>query len=54
MLMFCLTEKAETNPKISKFKVNDSVRITKYKNISSKGYTENWSRDIYYWFCFEN
>ena len=36
-----LTEKIETNPKASQFKVNDRVRITKYKNIFSKGYTEN-------------
>ena len=36
-----LTSKIETNPKASKFKVGDSVRITKYKNIFSKGYTEN-------------
>ena len=28
-----LTEKFETNPKVAKFKVNDRVRITKYKNI---------------------
>ena len=35
-----LTEKIETNPKAPKFKVNDSVRITKYKNIFSKGSTE--------------
>ena len=26
--------------------MNDRVRITKYKNIFSKGYTENWSREI--------
>ena len=36
-----LNEKIETNPKAPKFKVNDRVRITKYKNIFSKGYTEN-------------
>ena len=41
-----LTEKRETNLKASKFKVNDRVRITKYKNFFSKGYTENWSREI--------
>ena len=23
------------------------MRITKYKNIFSKGYTENWSREIF-------
>ena len=42
-----LTEKLETNPKAPKFKVNDRVRITKYKNNFSKGYTENWSREIF-------
>ena len=30
-----------------KFKVGDRVRITKYKNIFSKDYTENWWRDIF-------
>ena len=32
-----LTEKNESNLKASKFKVNDIVGITKYKNIFSKG-----------------
>ena len=36
-----LTEKIETNSKAPKFKVNDRVRIIKYKNIFSKFYTEN-------------
>ena len=35
-----LTENIESNPKVSKFKVNDSVRSTKHKNISSKCYTK--------------
>ena len=35
------TENFESNPKAPKLKVNDRVRITKYKNIISKGYTEN-------------
>ena len=30
-----------------KFKVNDRVRITKYKKIFSKADTENWSREIF-------
>ena len=30
-----------------KFNVNDRIRITKYKNIFSKGSTENWSREIF-------
>ena len=42
-----LTEKLETNLKAPKFKVNDRVIIFKYKNIFSKGYTENWSREIF-------
>ena len=42
-----LTEKIETNPKAPNFKVNDRVRITKYRNNFSKGYTENWSREIF-------
>ena len=40
-----LTEKIETNLKAPKFKVSDKVIITKFRNIFSKGYTENWSRD---------
>ena len=43
---FALTEKIESNPKAPKFKVNGRVRITKYKNLFSKGYTENWAREI--------
>ena len=38
-----LTERIETNPKASKLTVNQKVKITKYKNISNKGYTEGWS-----------
>ena len=43
-----LTEKIETNSKAPKFTVNDRVRITKCKNIFSKGYIENWYLFIYY------
>ena len=42
-----LTEKIETNLEALKFKVNDRVRITMYKNIFSKAYSENWSREIF-------
>ena len=42
-----LTEKIEKNHKAPKFKVNDRVIITKHKNIFSKGYTENWSMEIF-------
>ena len=36
-----LTERIQINPKAPKFKVNDRVSITKFKNIFNKGYTEN-------------
>ena len=42
-----LTEKIQINPKALKFKVHDRVRITKYKNIFSKRYTESWSKEIF-------
>ena len=35
------------NCKPPKFKVSDRVRITKYNNIFSKGYTQIWSREIF-------
>ena len=39
-----LAEKVEKNPKTSRFKANDRVTITNYKNIFSKCYTESCSR----------
>ena len=30
-----------------KFKVGDNVRISKYKNIFAKGYTPNWSEEVF-------
>ena len=36
----------ESNKKEPKFKVNDHVRISKYKNIFAKGYAPNWSEEI--------
>ena len=30
-----------------KFKVDDHVRISKYKNIFTKGYTSNWSEKVF-------
>ena len=35
------------NKKDSKFKVGDNVRISKYKNIFAKGYTPNWSEEVF-------
>ena len=37
----------EFNDKCPKFKVGDHVRISKYKNIFSKGYTPNCSEEVY-------
>ena len=37
----------ESNEKGSKFKAGDHVRISKYKNIFAKGYTPNWSKEIF-------
>ena len=37
----------EHNEKRSRFKVGDRVRICKFKNIFAKGYTPNWSREIF-------
>ena len=33
--------------KDSKFKVGDNVRISKCKNIFAKGYTRNWSEEVF-------
>ena len=35
------------NYKDPKFKVGDRVRISKYKNIFSKGYMPNWSEEVF-------
>ena len=37
----------EYNKNDPKFKVNDHVRISKYKNIFAKGYVPNWSEEIF-------
>ena len=39
--------KKEVNDKDPKFKVGDHVRISKYKSIFGKGYTPNWSEEIF-------
>ena len=36
----------EVNNKDPKFKIGDHVRISKYKNISAKGYMPNWSEEV--------
>ena len=37
----------EINNKNPKFKIGDIFRISKYKNIFAKGYTPNWSEEIF-------
>ena len=37
----------EVNDKDPEFKVGDHVRISKYKNIFAKGYTPNWSEEVF-------
>ena len=37
----------EVNDKDPEFKVGDHVRNTKYKNIFAKGYTPNWSEEVF-------
>ena len=44
-----LTEKIETNPKASKFKVNDRVRTTKYKIFTLKIGQGKYLSLIFFW-----
>ena len=37
----------EVNDNDPKFKVGNHVKISKYKNIFAKGYTPNWSEEIF-------
>ena len=39
--------KKKINDKDPKFKVGDHVIISKYKNIFAKGYTPNWSEEVF-------
>ena len=42
-----LDSKKEVNDKDPKFKFGDHVRISKYKYIFGKGYTPNWSEEVF-------
>ena len=42
-----LDSKKEVNDKDPKFKFGDHVRISKYKYIFGKGYTQNWSEEVF-------
>ena len=37
----------EVNNKDPKFKIGDHVRISKHKNNFAKGYTPNWSEEVF-------
>ena len=37
----------ENNEKASQFEIGDIVRISKYKNIFVRGYTPNWSGEVF-------
>ena len=37
----------EHNEKSARYNVGDRVRTSKFKNIFAKGYTPNWSREIF-------
>ena len=37
----------EVNDKDCKFKAGDCLRISKHKNIFAKGYTPNWSEEVF-------
>ena len=37
----------EHNEKSARFNVDNRVRISKFKNIFAKGYTPNWSTEIF-------
>ena len=37
----------ENNKEDPKFKVGDHLRISKYQNIFAKGFTPNWSEEVF-------
>ena len=46
VILLCL-KRIETNSKYPKYKVDDRVIIINYKNIFSKDYIKNWSKEIF-------
>ena len=43
----CAEYNEDSNVTKPKFKVGDHVTISKYKNIFAKGYTQNWSEEVF-------
>ena len=46
-LRTCIYSSKVDNDKDPKFKISDTVRISKYKNILAKVYTPNWFEEIF-------
>ena len=46
-IIHILTLVKKVHDKDLKFRVGDHVRISKYKNIFVKGYTPNWSEEVF-------
>ena len=46
-MIFFIEYIEETNKKDPKFKIDNHARISKYKNIFAKGYTPNWSEEVF-------
>ena len=44
----------DSNKNDPKFKAGDRVRISKYKNIFAKGYTQNWSEEVFVIYKIKN
>ena len=44
----------DSNEKDPKLKAGDRVRISKYKNIFAKGYTQNWSEELFIIYKIKN
>ena len=42
-----LRSRKKVNDKDPKFKVGDHVKISKHKNTFAKGYTPNWSEEVF-------
>ena len=43
----CIQSSKEINDRDLKFETGDIVKISKSKNISAKGYTPNWSEEVF-------
>ena len=44
---FYIDSSKDVTDKDPKFKVGDHVRISKHKNVFAKGYTPDWSEDVF-------